>query len=95
MFRHNKIGHATNRKIPLIAEQEENNVKSRPALPAGPFPYHCAVMNIRGGYVFMKQKLLVNGRIENVFDAYYHAHLDWGNIPRPGRNVCCSLTFNF
>jgi iron complex outermembrane recepter protein len=54
-----------------------------------------AVMNIRGGYAFIKQKLLVNGGIENLFDAYYHAHLDWGNIPRPGRNIYCSLTFNF
>ena len=24
--------------------------------------------------------------IENVFDKKYHEHLDWGNIPRPGRN---------
>jgi len=54
-----------------------------------------AVMNIRGGYTFIKQKLLVNGGIENLFDTYYHAHLDWGNIPRPGRNIYCSLTFNF
>ena len=54
-----------------------------------------AVINLRGGYTFGKQKLVVNGGIENVFDTFYHAHLDWGNIPRPGRNLYASLTFNF
>lgn len=54
-----------------------------------------AVLNLRGGYTFWKQKLTANGGIENIFDTFYHAHLDWGNIPRPGRNLYLSLTFAF
>jgi iron complex outermembrane receptor protein len=53
------------------------------------------VMNIRGGYTFPKQNIILNGGIENVLDAYYHTHLDWGNIPRPGRNLYLSLALTF
>jgi len=54
-----------------------------------------AVINLRGGYTFRKQRLLVNGGLENVLDTFYHSHLDWGNIPRPGRNLYASLTLSF
>jgi iron complex outermembrane receptor protein len=54
-----------------------------------------AVINLRGGYTFKKQGLLVNSGMENLFDTFYHAHLDWGNVPRPGRNFYLSLTLNF
>lgn len=33
--------------------------------------------------------------VENLFDEYYHGHLDWGNIPRPGRNVYVTLEIRF
>ena len=32
---------------------------------------------------------------ENLLDEYYTTYADWGNIPRMGRNVFTSLTFNF
>ncbi|WP_109700215.1 hypothetical protein [Chitinophaga deserti] len=28
----------------------------------------------------------LNAGVENIFDAYYCEHLDWGNIARQGRN---------
>lgn len=33
-----------------------------------------------------KNKTEIQTGIENIFDKQYHDHLDWGNIPRPGRN---------
>lgn len=33
----------------------------------------------------------LNGGVENIFDAYYREHLDWGNVARQGRN--CFLQF--
>jgi iron complex outermembrane receptor protein len=32
--------------------------------------------------------------VENIFDAAYREHLDWGNINRPGRNVYLQLSIN-
>jgi iron complex outermembrane receptor protein len=33
--------------------------------------------------------------IENILDHKYHEHLDWGNIPRPGRNIYAMIKFAF
>jgi iron complex outermembrane receptor protein len=33
--------------------------------------------------------------IENILDHSYHEHLDWGNIPRPGRNISALIKFSF
>jgi iron complex outermembrane receptor protein len=33
--------------------------------------------------------------VENILDKKYHEHLDWGNIPRPGRNVYAMIKFSF
>lgn len=55
------------------------------------------LFNLRGTYAFkVKQNNLeLNAGIENIFDTYYQDHLDWGNIPRPGRNVMMGLSFIF
>lgn len=37
----------------------------------------------------------LNGGVENIFDAYYREHLDWGNIARPGRNFYMQLGIGF
>lgn len=42
-----------------------------------------------------KKKLSVACGVENLLDKKYHAHLDWGNIPRPGRNFYINLSYNF
>jgi iron complex outermembrane receptor protein len=54
-----------------------------------------AIANLRIQYTFRKQDLSINGGVENLFNTLYHAHLDWGNIPRPGRNVYAALTYRF
>ncbi len=33
--------------------------------------------------------------VENLTDAYYREHLDWGGIPRPGRNFYSTVEFKF
>ncbi|MDW7695872.1 TonB-dependent receptor [Flammeovirgaceae bacterium SG7u.111] len=35
------------------------------------------------------------GGVENVFDTNYWEHLDWGNIPRPGRNFYVNARWKF
>lgn len=37
----------------------------------------------------------IDGGMENLFDQAYREHLDWGGIPRPGRNVYLQFTFQF
>ncbi len=56
-----------------------------------------ALFNLRGSYGFkLKQnKLELNAGVENLFDVYYQQHLDWGNIPRPGRNIFAGLSVVF
>lgn len=55
------------------------------------------LFNFRGTYTFkLKQnKLELNAGVENLFDTYYLDHLDWGNIPRPGRNIMAGLSYVF
>lgn len=44
---------------------------------------------------FNDLSLLVNAGVENLFDANYRDHLDYGSIPRPGRNIYASISFNY
>ena len=39
--------------------------------------------------------LTIGTGIDNMFDRKYHEHLDWGGIPRPGRNIYVNLNFRF
>ncbi len=47
------------------------------------------IFHLRAAYkVKMKNEVLeFQPGIENIFDKKYHEHNDWGNIPRPGRNI--------
>jgi len=47
------------------------------------------VLHLRLSYQI--KKWLLQGGIENLLDKKYHTHLDWGNIPRPGRNIYLTL----
>ena len=40
-----------------------------------------------------KNKMEAGFGIENLFDANYQEHLDWGELPRPGRNFQFNLNF--
>src|SRR5690606_17073464 len=55
------------------------------------------LIHLRGGYEFKlrENSLSVNGGIENVLDTKYHDHLDWGGIPRPGRNFYINARYEF
>ncbi len=55
------------------------------------------LLHLRGSYDFLlwqKQVSLQSG-IENILDKNYREHLDWGNIPRQGRNLYIQLKFSF
>ena len=57
-----------------------------------------AILNFNfGRKVKLNKKLDLNlsAAIENVFDQYYWAHLDWGNIPRYGRNFSFNMGLVF
>ncbi len=52
------------------------------------------VFNLRGS-VKLFEALSVDAGIENIFDMLYYEHLDWQQIPRPGRNLYISLKTGF
>jgi iron complex outermembrane receptor protein len=56
-----------------------------------------SIFNLRSGYKinWNRKQLYVNAGIENMFDKNYHNHLDWGNLPRPGRNINVTIEFVF
>lgn len=53
--------------------------------------------NIRVAYSdFWEQtSFRIDCGIENIFDAAYKEHLDWGKIYRPGRNIYAQLSYSF
>jgi len=55
------------------------------------------IMNLRASYTstFNRSTARFSAGVENLFDKNYHTHLDWGNIPRPGRNFVLSVEFDF
>lgn len=44
---------------------------------------------------FTGYRIEITGSVENIFDRYYHAHLDWGNVARPGRDFRLNLELTF
>lgn len=55
------------------------------------------LMHLRLAYGLEWEKTILNLQtgIENVFNKNYHEHNDWGNIPRPGRNLYFQLGLSF
>lgn len=55
------------------------------------------LLHLRTGFQFslLKKTADLQTGVENILDNRYHAHQDWGNIPRPGRNVYVQLKWNF
>ena len=52
------------------------------------------VFNFRGSLKLF-ESLSVDAGVENIFDTLYYEHLDWQQIPRPGRNIYISLKTGF
>lgn len=55
--------------------------------------YTIVNLSARKSYRLKKHEIIAAVRIDNLFDTYYYRHLDIMKIPRPGRNIACSLTF--
>lgn len=54
------------------------------------------IANFRASYTFKKgNKWNIQGGIENLFNQYYFEFLDWGQIPRPGRNFYINVSYRF
>lgn len=52
------------------------------------------VLNLRAGLKLNASWQFSTG-IENLLDSHYREHLDWGGIPRPGRNVYLNVVYRF
>lgn len=72
-----------------MQQNRYNNEFGEDATPA------FAVYAIRLQREVRSHGLLVACGIENILDKHYHAHLDWGNIPRPGRNFYLNFSHRF
>lgn len=55
------------------------------------------LLHARLGYkaVICKKTAELQAGAENIFDRNYYEHLDWKNIPRPGRNIYLQVKFVF
>lgn len=55
------------------------------------------LLHLRMGYAFRwaQRTLGLQAGVENIFDTKYHEHLDWNDIPRPGRNIYVQLNFQW
>lgn len=53
--------------------------------------------HLRGGYTFTGPRFIwrLSAGAENLTNSYYHEHLDWGGVPRPGRNFYGMLSLGF
>ncbi len=55
------------------------------------------LLHLRGSYStpLAGYRLELQAGVENLLDRKYHEHLDWGNIPRPGRNAYLQIKWLF
>jgi len=55
------------------------------------------LFHLRAGYqlTVWKKTIDLNGGLENILNEVYREHLDWGHIPRPGRNCYIQLAVSF
>lgn len=55
------------------------------------------LLNLHTGYEWMlgTQRLQLLFGVDNLTDAAYHTHLDWGNMLRPGKNLQVSLAWGW
>lgn len=53
--------------------------------------------HLRMGYVgtWNNMPWQLEGAVENIFNSLYREHLDWGKIPRPGRNLVLHFKLSF
>lgn len=86
------------RKISLQAESEAAGNQNMISSKTGEdITQGYILIHTRFGYstTLFKSNVLFQAGVENLFDKKYHDHLDWGNIPRPGRNVYIQIRLSF
>ena len=56
-----------------------------------------SIFNLRTNHSWASRKgrWQIGLGVENLANAYYREHLDWGGLPRPGRNFYCTLVATF
>lgn len=57
--------------------------------------YGVGNLRVLKSFDFTKTALNVEAGVNNIFDAAYRNHLDWGGILRPGRSLYFQITFKF
>lgn len=74
-----------------LAQKRVNSFSGESTTPA------YGLLHLRTGYQLLLQShlLQLNFAVENVLDTNYREHLDWGNIPRQGRNFIVTLSYAF
>lgn len=74
------------------SKQDRVSIKSGEDFTPGYFLVHT-----RLGYStkMFDNAIELQAGMENIFDRKYHEHLDWGNIPRQGRNVYVQVKVSF
>ena len=83
------------KRFEIIPELQVSAKKQDPRLSFGEKATPAwAIMNVRANYRFEKKWSMQAG-VENVFDHFYTTFLDWGQIPRPGRNFYLSVAYSF
>jgi len=82
----------------LFAEMEASSAQNRINESFGETPtqgYWIANARIEKTFLTNFTAIKASAAIDNIFDANYSEHLDWGNIPRMGRNIHLSLFFSY
>ncbi len=78
----------------IQAEQEwaasQNRISASFGEAATPRYY---VVHLRSGW--QMKNLQLNAGCENLLDNQYREHLDWGGIPRPGRNMYINMVYRY
>lgn len=55
--------------------------------------WHLFNVRIAKNITLKRSVLQLSAACENIFNNWYREHLDWGGIPRPGRNVVMSVAY--
>lgn len=79
-------------EVELAAAQNRVSIVAKER-PTGAF----SLYHFRMGYQAKSKSVIwqLNAGVENIFNAYYREHLDWGNIARPGRNFYLQASIGF
>ncbi|HSC54243.1 MAG TPA: TonB-dependent receptor [Phnomibacter sp.] len=74
-----------------LAQNKVNNAFGEKPTPG------FVLAHARLGYTlpFFKERIALQAGVENIFDAAYREHLDWGTVLRPGRNLYAQFKCSF